>query len=509
MPNSNAASDHEAALRQRLQTLLAGHPQAEIARKTATSPANVNRYLRKNRIPASFCAALVQGLDVNPAWLLAGEGSPFLSDVAAGNEKLAGNLLELVQAMSNVARMRLGSLGGRRGQVVLRQLNDALAAHENLKQKLNQHSRHIFGQVLKDWKAALAAQDEPGANALEKAAAQVARLCDDEALELEHLRVQARHVHRFGDLARLPGLQRRAFFRTLGDQLDEAAFAEAQLLVHALESTGRSAEAERLLRALIALAEGLARDGNPWPGMARLMALHGSQLILLRRLADGMARIHQAVAAGAPRDGVLMMLQLGYCFAGTLSFEQFKVGAARQETRADWMVRFALFSEDPQQLEAATRAYEEARRGMTTTARVEPSIARILLRAIHHRDAACLNEYQQLIARSEFLHPERAPWNISLADWGCSIARHCGQHGAALAQLRAADAALAATPADIALPILVEAAHYRNALFLAGASPRQPDLAAMRRRGQEFLARSLAQGYGFLAPLAQAHGVTC
>src|SRR5262249_23134091 len=159
--------------------LVKSHNQAEIARKTGVSPANVNRYLRQNRIPASFCASLVNGLGVNPAWLLAGEGTPFLADVGASNEKLAGNLLALLQAMSNVAPMRLGSLAGKKGLSVLRELNDALLSYERLKSRLNEQSRDIFAQVLKDWRAAINDRQEERAIALRKAAEQVSRLCED------------------------------------------------------------------------------------------------------------------------------------------------------------------------------------------------------------------------------------------------------------------------------------------------------------------------------------------
>jgi hypothetical protein len=508
MPKRKPATDLDAGLRARLRTLAGAHSQAEIARRTGTSPANVNRYLRGNRVPASFCSALVAGLGVNPAWLIAGEGAMYLSDTAAGNERLAGNLLELVQAMNNVARLRLGSLAGRPSQQALRRLHDALEAHETLKRRLNDQSREVFAGILRDWRQALNAEDEPRAASLRKAAQQVARLCQDEALDLEHMRVEAAHTRRFGDLAGLIGLQRRVLFRTLGDGLDEDSLAEAMQLVQALDHNGRSAEAERLIRALLALAENIpSPSGAVRSAVARLVAMHGGQLLLLRRPAEGAARLHQAIALGLPAAEVSRALQLAQYFAGALEFERFALGASRNESRADWAVRIALFTQEPAHLERAARDYEAARKGATSTARVEPAIAGLMLRAIRHKDTAVLAEFNALIERSTFLHPDRAPWNVSLPAWACTLARHCGRRAEAGKTLLQADRALAATPPELAMPILIEATHYRNVLELCGPGEREPQLAAMRRRALDFLRRSLDQGCGFLAPLAQQAGL--
>ena len=116
------------AVRERLKRLVAERSQSEIARKTGAQVAAVNRYVHGARIPASFCSAVVRGLGVNPSWLLMGEGSPYLADVPARTARLGENLLELVEAMSTVSRMLIGSLAGKRQMKVLRELNDALLA---------------------------------------------------------------------------------------------------------------------------------------------------------------------------------------------------------------------------------------------------------------------------------------------------------------------------------------------------------------------------------------------
>ena len=72
MPEANRA---ESTLRARLQQLAQTHSQAELARKTGFPPANVHRFLKAGKVPADFCEALVREFGVNPAWLLAGEGT--------------------------------------------------------------------------------------------------------------------------------------------------------------------------------------------------------------------------------------------------------------------------------------------------------------------------------------------------------------------------------------------------------------------------------------------------
>src|SRR5262245_48664134 len=105
-------ADDDAEVRARLRELAEKTKQAEIAAKTGVNAANVSRYLKDNRIPASFCSALVRGMGVNPAWLMVGEGSAMLSDVTDGTGRMAGNVLQLVEAMNSVTKLRLGSLAG-------------------------------------------------------------------------------------------------------------------------------------------------------------------------------------------------------------------------------------------------------------------------------------------------------------------------------------------------------------------------------------------------------------
>ncbi|MCL4732125.1 MAG: helix-turn-helix transcriptional regulator, partial [Planctomycetes bacterium] len=206
-----------AALRARLAQLARGRTKAEIARKTGTSITNVARYLAGTRMPTEFSVAVIKGLGVNPAWWLVGEGTPYVADITAGTTAMAGNLLELVEAMSAVSRMRLGALAQKNHLKVLRELNDALGTYERLRDRLNQQSRGIFEQLLADLDRSLENFKVQPAAELLKAAQQVARLCDAPDLHRQLLVQQARYYYAQVDFERALACQRRLVMHLLGD----------------------------------------------------------------------------------------------------------------------------------------------------------------------------------------------------------------------------------------------------------------------------------------------------
>ena len=216
------------AVRGRLNILTENHAQAEIARRTGFPPANVHRFLKGGKIPADFCGAVVREFGINPAWLLTGEGAPRLSDVTEGTMRMAGNVLELVEAMSAVARMRLGSLTGKHHLRVLRELNDALEDHERLRERLNEHSHPVFQKLVEDIRATMEKRDLERATDLIKAAEQVQRLCADDKLSLE---LDAHHAHLaflMRDFETSADYRRRVFIRQLAGSIE---FSELRLLI--------------------------------------------------------------------------------------------------------------------------------------------------------------------------------------------------------------------------------------------------------------------------------------
>lgn len=243
------------ALIARIAELAERHGQSEIARKTEFSNNNVSRYVKGTRVPLDFGTALVEDLGVNPAWLLTGQGTPYLSDVSAGTAEMAGDLLALVNAMAAVSHMRLGSLVGKHHLTVLRELNQALERYEELRGKLNRHSEGIFRELLTDAQAAFDRRDFDKGEELAKAAAQVGRMCENEDLQA-WLHAQLATVDYTAGRQR-SGLQhqRAAFLNAMlknsgrDESVQKAAHNYAKMLIrdHRLQEARRIAEAATAL----------------------------------------------------------------------------------------------------------------------------------------------------------------------------------------------------------------------------------------------------------------------
>ena len=258
----NTATDRNAeraeAIQQRLNELAETHSQADIARKTEFSRNNVSRYVNGTRMPIEFAAALVEGLGINPAWLLSGEGTPYLSDVSAGTAEMAGDLLALVEAMGAVNRMRLGSLAGKHHLGVLRKLNDAMQDYERLRAELNKHSRKVFLKLIEEVREANVKRDLNRAETLLQAAEQVARLSDDIFLRSQLEGAISHFHHNAGEPEAALPHQKRSFFAFLLNQgeFDEWTRPEAHNYVIVLINAHRMREARRIARATVELCDG-------------------------------------------------------------------------------------------------------------------------------------------------------------------------------------------------------------------------------------------------------------
>lgn len=346
------------AIAQRLRALLDGRSQADVARKTQQLRNNVSRYARGAKIPIEFGAALVRGLGVNPAWLLLGEGAPYLSDVTASTVKAAEDLLELVEAMSAVARMQLGSLTGKHHLKVLRELSDALTSHEKLRQELNTRTAPIFRQVLTDYWKALEKWDFERAEDLRKAAAQVARLSDDEKLAAEFDRTRAYHAYLQHDEAQAIALQRRLFQRVLpsGSLLDERTLREAFNFATTLQGSSHMEEALRVCRATLLMTPDELR---PTPIVRFISALCGFVEMELGDIRSGLARIQASFPQtdDRMRPSQQSMLLHGLMFSGAISFEAACAMGPVSPAHSQGMLVRALFEDTPEALDRACRTF--------------------------------------------------------------------------------------------------------------------------------------------------------
>lgn len=262
----------------RLAEVVERHSQAEVARRLGTSRSNVSRYLKGRRVSASFCAGLVSAFEVDPRWLLTGEGQMFSADVAAGTEQLAGDLLEMVTAMEAVGRMRLGAVAASPARRALRELDRALTRHERLGADLDERSRPVLGELLAEARECLINADDIRSRAALEAAERVARFCHDPAMRRELDSYRGVEAARRGDVEAASAFHRRAFAGCLladsadRDELSKHAFNHANLL----HRRGRLTEARRACEAALALLR--PEEGEAWPVGERLLLLKRGSL---------------------------------------------------------------------------------------------------------------------------------------------------------------------------------------------------------------------------------------
>ncbi|MCC6466040.1 MAG: helix-turn-helix transcriptional regulator [Planctomycetes bacterium] len=487
-------TDHDEAIRARLHRLLQDRSQSEIARKTGTPVAGVNRYVHGARIPAAFCAALSRELGVNPVWLLVGEGAPFLTDMPAATAKLGENLLELVEALNAIERMKLGSLTGSHARV-LRTLNDALQAHERLRTRLNEQSRPLFARVLKDLESALNRLDLERAQDLRAAAGQVSRLCDDEGLAREYLRLQAFHEFQRKDPRRMLVLQRRLFLASLPEQalFDARACDEARRLVLALSQMNRLPEALRICRAARVLA---GRPGRAWESFARLQLSYSLILFetgwlrrglkLLQQCLPGLSGMHAKVGQA---QQLRMML-----WGGMLALPAAMQMGEPTDAKADHFLQVAIWTGEREPLEAALRYAQAPDVQPVWRGRFWQAFAAEALDQLRQRSPAAARKAARMPANVDSdaaagMLDKAARMHLLLLAGDAKGARELWQESEAMRRSCRPDL----SPHPMALCL-----HHRTALRLFG--PQERRAAALNAR--RFFRRWGSRGFALLAGLA-------
>ncbi len=335
------------ALLERLKFIVSKSSQADLARKTGTSQQNVNRYLQGARMPAAFMTQLVAHVGVNPAWLLTGEGTPFLSDVSAQTKNMAGDLLELVEAMNAVTTMRLGALAGKQHLKMLRELNDALVKYEALKDRMHKHSDDIFRQILADMEITFAKRDVDQSEALVKAAMQVSRLSEDEALQTKLLNARAWLHYRKGEHEQAVALGRLVHLRSMGpNALKDSDFIASTINhIMSLRQNRHLDEALRVCRSTLELFDS---DMRREPMYAMMQHWRGNLEIDTGRLFDGLSSIEQALpnAPAEYRESNRCSLMRAQLMAGILTFEQAASIPIADFWRPIALIQFALMMDD-------------------------------------------------------------------------------------------------------------------------------------------------------------------
>ena len=503
MAGAAGSGVREEELRERLRLVCGQLSQAEVARRTGSSQNNVSRYLRGTRIPLDFGSALVEGAGVNPSWLLAGQGKPWLADVSSETARTSSGLMELVQSMSAIAKMRLGSLTGKRHAQALRELNDSLRVYEKTREQLADRTRDLFGDILGDYDAAVKSRRMPRARELQRAAEQVARLCPDRDLAHRFKIIQAFHQRANDDAEAAAELQREAFH---GFLLSEAIAKpelclEAQNLAGALWNLGFAAEARAVCRASLALAE---HEGSEWPEFYVLAATCGFIEADLGLLLRGKRRLEECFPKLPPnrRDAIgyafLLRVQL---LAGVTDVRAALEFGPPMRNRGTSILRFAAWQEEREPLRLAVARLIGEADGQIP--RDDPGVRQhlALLEALTKPRAAILQRFRKFVGEHGSARALGRRIEFSLAVTTSQIARILGKRKEALAALDEAERIrLQMQPRGVP-SVCSLGIHFRSALRLLPAkgagqgTPRR----SLRAAADEFFTELPGKGYACFA----------
>jgi len=491
-----------AGIRERIAKLAAESSQSELARRTGVSVVSVNRYLKGTRVPADFCAELVRSMNVNPAWLLMGEGTPYLSDITGGTGAMAGNVLELVEAMNSVARMRLGALTGKHHLRVLRELNDALVSYEGLRKKLDTHSVPIFKQLLLDLANSLNQFKLQHAADLRKAAEQVARLCDDRQLQRRLIELQAHDEYLAGREQEALKYHRALMLEPLvhGSILTLENCRTIYRMILILDTLGRLPEALRTCEAVIALSD---EESDAWEDMASLRFLRGRLLAKLGNLHEGLAQMVRWL----PRTpkyierAFKLWIMPHMLNAGTLSPDEAFEYGDHIPPKAIAILRHASWLEEPGFLRRALDYLTDKRMQQLGEMRQADNYERLLLRAIEQRDKSVLRECADTVAGMyiEYRHPQ--------AVYRTQLLRLLNMRPQARRELLKADAEFGRLPRATPPEPTTAAIHHRNVVLLTKAGDKG-ELAQLRKRSIAWFEQQVSNGFIVYAPMLETRDGT-
>lgn len=470
--------DYAGGLLERMKKVVGEISLSEVARRTGTPFASLHRYFHGTKVPAEFLAAFARAFEVNPAWLLHGEGAPLLADVSATNARLGGDLLELVEAMNAVTRMRLGALTGKHHLKVLRELSDAMQRFADLRGRLDAQSEPIFRELLGEFDKQLRRRQLDRAAELRRALDQVSLLSGNEELLERFEYLQGLQAHMERDFETAIAFHRRSMMRALarGAEFTPAAAGHGNNFIIALRDYGRMEEAHRFAEAMLALMRGREELAD---AVAWVEAFAGAIEVDLLRVGDGLARVNKVlpqVIYDLRREGAGIWVRPSL-WAGTAHFAEALEWGANLPRKTRFIVRYACWREDPQMLATMLERFIA-----DEPLKLKPPEA-------DARHAARL--YAALKGqRDPAIRPEPAQSPVA----GFRDAVHETQlvllRGEPARQLLLqADRLLAELPTGITPDLEYHATHYRNALRAKGKG-----LEELKQRARSFFTRLLHEG---------------
>jgi tetratricopeptide (TPR) repeat protein len=497
MSQQLATKVYDEHIRERLRVLVKNRSQSDLARKTNTLVSTVNRYLKSTKIPGEFCTAVINGLGVNPAWLMTGEGTPFLADVSAGTSEMASNLLELVEAMNQVAKMKLGALTGQHHLKVLRELNDALERYESLRAVLNKRTRSVFRELLDSLRKALQDMDMQRATEVRKAALQVSRLCDDPQLNVEFDGLQEFYEHIFGDQVKALELSRKVFVRSLAASdvtMDKDHAALAINLVVSLHRADRCREARRICRATLALYEDV---GSDWGRYKQLTALHSVLNIELGNMREGLRDLHDTypVLPEQMKRGFSGKLVESMLLSGLTPLEYAPAIGEDSTAKAVALARFAALVGDTEQLKSLLKRYG----GNDRTGIPQDSIWDAYFKGLTSGGKSGVTEFEKAVEAERNRIAVRPTQEFAYTACAAHLARAAGDDKKARKLHDDAQSLLDGLDKQVNPQVMALALHHRNALELYAEDSKAKQAGQARKQALEFFKNHYTQGYGAFA----------
>lgn len=493
-----AVASEENEIRRRLHQLLERHSQAEIARGIGVPPSYVNRWLNGTAIPAVFCRALVKEFDVNPAWLLTGEGAPYLSDVAERTGELSGDLLDVVKSLASVNHMRLGALAGKHHAKMLRELGDAMQRYDTLHRNLNRRSVPILREVLGDLRNAIDKVEEDQnfgkpdfsrAKELCATAEQLERLCDNPKLELELALLQGRLRRLTLDLRGALKFARKTIMLTLhhGGLLGEREFEALVEAMDALNTRARYMEMRRATKAIMALASDEALQSPSARWLEVLVAKTQVQTGELREGIDTLTRLRGEFTGNAAAT-VDALLSRALLIAGTIDVATAIKFGADSRAKALRILGVAGMAENEADLRRAIVYWDRMHKGERSI--LQRDYAQLVLRILQGETNEIAPAAEEIGERNTISR------DLQMKTTGILAARLftlIGRTTDAKRCFKESCRVIEKLPKWLYLPIVWQARHHRNAL--------QSGTKEQQQQAREFLTHYIDLGYRCFVPL--------
>jgi hypothetical protein len=489
--------------RKRLNIVAKEHSQALIAQRTGLPMSNVNRYVRKGKVPVEFVVALLREFKLNPAWLMLGEGAPYLSDVAKGSITLGENILALVKAMSAVAEMRLGALTGKSHAKVLRELNDSLKRYEQLRQRINEHTSPLYTQLIEQMRSAMTKRNLELSIELRDAIVQLQRLADIPELDQRFDYANANLEYMLDNVENALMIQRRAVRRLLarGEIRDALQLVQIENLCVGLSSVGFLEEAARTADSAIRLTHPDAHGDKYYQHLKMRLANLDFECGRVDKAIAQVRQVQAEVALTNPDD--LNISQLYFHFVAVMA-GLCPIEAALHEEYFGrglelFVLKYACWREDAALLARARKIIFESKvahesvnsPGAVHALQVEKALntgkydEELVKARTRARQMGIQGEIGGLVIRTQ-------------------LERLCGRREEARVLLDECDRLMRSIPAGTQNRLMNLAIHYKSALDLCEPKARSESTRELRARAVHFFVNGFKQGMGEFRDVAIA-----